>query len=399
MGLTDADSCTVERPEWHTYLMAGLALGTAMFAVLVDGASVRLVLLLAIGLIPWAVVASGIRLRLWIFVLATLVPAGFAVLTPAPGCIFFGLITVMFVTSQTSNRGLTVMTVGGALLLPALCSTFHGGEEAKGNWYFAAGILFAWFCGHLLRRQYELVAELRATQIRMSTLAAADERRRIAREIHDIVAHSLTVVVLNVGGARRAMAVDPEGATEALQRAEDVGRQALDDIRQTVGLLRDESVGVRRAPADVAPGADAIPQLVAGYRAAGMRVSLDVEGDLARVDPVTGTTLYRVAQEALSNVSVHAPGAAAAVVVVDGPRSVDLRVHNGAPTAPVAAADRQGLGLVGMRERISSRGGTLSAGAARDGWLIACSLPHLDAPRCGGLLARLHPDPSPAPSP
>jgi signal transduction histidine kinase len=256
------------------------------------------------------------------------------------------------------------------LLLPLLCD-MSSKDEASGNWYFAAGILFAWLAGHLLRRQYELVAELRTAQDRMGALAAADERRRIAREIHDIVAHSLTVVVLNVGGARKVMTTDPDAATEALERAEQVGRQALDDIRRTVGLLRDDS-----SDAAVAPTVAAIPLLVDGYRQAGLDVRSEIDGALDGLDPVTGTTLYRFVQEGLSNVLTHAPGAAVTVSIAVTAREVAASVGNGMPTEPVPPDDgRIGLGLLGMRERIESRHGRFSAGPDGAGWLVECTLP------------------------
>ena len=214
---------------------------------------------------------------------------------------------------------------------------------------------------------------------------AATERARIARDVHDIVAHSLTVVMLNVTGARRAIAVDPEGADEALARAELVGRDSLDSIREVMGLLRESEQGHDLPHPTLAR----IPQLVAGFRDAGLHVDLVAASDtgvtptthdpstpIVGVDPTVELVTYRIVQESLSNVLQHAPGADATVsiVLVDG--ALDVSVRNAASAAPTGVSARAGLGTRGMAERARAVGGTFESTATADGgWLVTARLP------------------------
>ena len=123
------------------------------------------------------------------------------------------------------------------------CTIEKGSIDESGIVYFTGGIGISWLSGWLLRRQAALTAQVEAMRDTQVQQLAAQERARIAREVHDVVAHSLTVVMLNLTGARRALATDPDRADEALARAEVVGRDSLDSIRQVMGLLRDPESG------------------------------------------------------------------------------------------------------------------------------------------------------------
>ncbi len=182
--------------------------------------------------------------------------------------------------------------------------------------------------GLFVRRLGQALDELETAQASLAAEVAGDERRRIAREIHDVVAHSMSVTMLHLSAARLAVGRgDPGAANEALEEAERAGRQSLADIRLTVGLLRSdaEEHGGRTDPP--MPVAADLETLIASYRDAGLTVALNVTGALARVDPNVGLALYRIAQESLANVVRHAPGAEAAIDV-DFADPVRIRVSS-----------------------------------------------------------------------
>jgi signal transduction histidine kinase len=216
-----------------------------------------------------------------------------------------------------------------------------------------------------------LATELAATRELLAQQAVHVERRRIAAELHDLVGHSLTVVLLSVTGARRLVRDDPEAATRALLEAEAVGRASLAEIRGSARALRDDqSSGPAFAPM---PAARDLPELVAGMVSAGSQVDLDIVGDVDELEPVTGLVVYRVVQESLNNSARHAPGAPAHVAVSVAPEAVDIDVSNAGGAGHDGGPP--GVGLVGMRERVESVGGVLEAGPTPGGWRVRAHVP------------------------
>ncbi len=193
---------------------------------------------------------------------------------------------------------------------------------------------------------------------RLATIAAAEERARIARELHDIVAHSLSVVIAQADGGR----YDPQSATTALTTIARTAREAQKEMRRALGLLGDATT----APREPQPGPDELPALLERTRAVGLKVALEQEGDPRPLAPAAGLAVYRVAQEALTNVLKHAgPGATASVRLRWEPDRITLIVaDDGAGNTP---SDGRGRGLTGMRERVEPRGGTVRAGPLPDG--------------------------------
>jgi signal transduction histidine kinase len=185
------------------------------------------------------------------------------------------------------------------------------------------------------------------------------------------VAHSLSVTMLHLTAARRSLEEDREAgideAINALRDAESLGREAMTDIRTTVGLLGQES-----APA-AAPDLRDLPALVSDFRQAGMQVTLAVRGDPAAVPPNAGLSLYRIAQESLANVAKHEPGSRAEVDLDCSAEGQRLRVGN----TRVLGRPRQGggSGLTGMRQRAELLGGTFSAGPEGERWMVDVALP------------------------
>jgi signal transduction histidine kinase len=205
--------------------------------------------------------------------------------------------------------------------------------------------------------------------------AATEERQRIARELHDVIAHTLAVTMLQLTGARLALERDPADAARALMEAERLGRQSLAEIRRTIGLLAPDDSGATMAM----PTAVDVPDLVQQVSDAGLCVRWECAGDLTSVAPTSGLAVYRIIQESLSNVARHATGAPAVVTVRVDARDVRVDVRN-----PIGATQRtgtpphdRGMGLVLMRERAESVGGTLNAGADGDEWHVSARIPAL----------------------
>ncbi|MFI0445006.1 sensor histidine kinase [Actinomadura sp. 6N118] len=196
------------------------------------------------------------------------------------------------------------------------------------------------------------------------------ERLELARELHDVVAHHITGMVIQAQGAQVVARRNPEQVTEYLSEMEAAGTDALAAMRRVVGLLRDE--------ADVAPaspGPEGLGELVERFRRQGPAVRLNMrDGDWP---PEVTSTVYRVVQEALTNVLRHAPKAGSVVVTVEqGPQDVTVEVTDDAPAAPGRPHHRGGYGLIGMRERVETLGGSLRAGPRPDGgWSVRATLP------------------------
>jgi signal transduction histidine kinase len=264
------------------------------------------------------------------------------------------------------------------LVVEALTSPSPDRVQYWTGWFL--GIAAAFIGGWIWRKQHALVAELSAAHQGLAERATLAERQRIAREVHDVVAHSLTVTLLHITGARMALRSDPEEAVEALAEAERVGRQSLDDVRRTVGLLAPAG-GDGTAPP--LPGLDDLPQLVAGYADAGVAVRLDVEGDPDVVSAATGLCLYRIAQESLANASRHAPGNPVDIRLCISAERAVLRVRNagGGSSDGASFAGPGGRGIPGMRERTAALGGRLSAGEKGGGWLVEAAVPLMSPAR------------------
>ena len=256
----------------------------------------------------------------------------------------------------------------------ALLVTLDVAGQFNDVFVWVLGIIFAWAAGAALAKQERLIDELRAAQAQLAARAAADERQRIAREIHDVIAHSLAVTMLHLTGARMALHRDPQDAEAALLRAEQLGRQSLAEIRRTVGLLGHEGTGVA-APLPCA--ADIVP-LVREFAAAGLVVDLEVSGDADALAPGTGLGLYRIAQESLANVTKHAPGARASVQLNVDDGTARLRVWNEVHAPMRHPADLDRHGIRGMQERATLLGGSLRAGPCAEGWSVEASLPRVD---------------------
>ena len=197
--------------------------------------------------------------------------------------------------------------------------------------------------------------------------AIATERARIAREMHDAVGHRVSLMVLQAGAIEMA-ATDRERVEQLACQVQVAGRQALDELRQAVGVLRDSDDD--GAPLGPQPGLDDIERMVKECRAAGMDVEMTRPVDAASVDPMVCRAAYRIAQEGLTNAGKHAPGAHVSVAIERPAGRLVVRVVNGPATEPVHASSSGGFGLVGLRERVRTLNGTLRAEPRLDGGFV-----------------------------
>jgi signal transduction histidine kinase len=259
-----------------------------------------------------------------------------------------------------------IVVVGGLVLLvlvPASAQTVPSWASAL------VGGSALWLAGRAVREnraRADVLAE-RAEQLErerdLSTrLALAAERQRIARELHDIVAHSVSVMVVQAGAARTLLTREPPRATEALLAVESGGREALGELRRLLGLLTDADAEPALSPQ---PGLAQLERLVQRVGAAGLPVDLRVAGTPCQLPPGLDLAAYRIVQEALTNALKHAGPAHATVQITRGPHKLAIEVSDDGRGASGEAAG--GHGLVGMRERVAVYGGRLEAGPRAQG--------------------------------
>ncbi|MDO5645521.1 MAG: histidine kinase [Dermabacter sp.] len=247
-----------------------------------------------------------------------------------------------------------------------------------------------------LRLARERASQAEREREQLAQLAVAAERSRIAREMHDVVAHSLSVIIAQADGGQYVATTKPEQAVEVLSTISQTGRGALTDMRRLLGVLRNEDGG-ERAPQ---PGLAQIPALCDTYRSSGLTVDLDIASAAAPRSPVIDLTIFRIVQESLTNVIKHAgTSARASVQITHGTHEWAVSVVNTAPAAgpvrdPLPSA---GQGLRGMRERLRGTGGSLSASPTADGgFAVHATIHDSEAPppsRPGLVPGRLAPSP------
>jgi signal transduction histidine kinase len=315
------------------------------------------------------------------------VAAALAAAPMALGVPSLGTSLILGVAGYTVAAGLprrssirAVMAVAGALGAALVFASITNGsaplavESVEGFLPLAA----AWFIGDSVAARRRYVAGLaeqaereRAAEAERARQEVREERVRIARELHDVVAHTLAVITVQAGVGRRLMAKRPEEASTALESIEMIGRTAQDELRVVLGLLREEDT--EAAALAPAPRLVDLKELVDTVRASGTPVELRTSGTDGQLSPALELTVYRVVQEALTNVVRHAPGARAIVDVAVSAAQIRLEVSNGGPSGQPADAQTRppipgtGNGIVGMRERIGAFGGWLVAEPLADG--------------------------------
>ena len=258
--------------------------------------------------------------------------------------------------------------VGLAVILAAIPIVVWNDPNGAGGDFFFTPLLFTivWLFAFGLGRRLEQarVAEERAARIELqraeeARAAVAEERARIARELHDVVGHSVSVMTVQASGVRRLLKPDQEREREALLVVEQAGREALAEMRRLVGVLRRPEEAPALAPQ---PSLQHLDRLVEQARDAGLPVHVHVEGNATELPAGLDLTAYRLVQEALTNAIKHAQATRADVVVRYGDGAVELVVTDDGRGSSDGSAESGGHGLVGMRERVAVYGGELEAG-------------------------------------
>jgi signal transduction histidine kinase len=277
-----------------------------------------------------------------------------------------------------NDRTKAIVGLVAYLLLAAWVNVEFPDTTVADYFFVSLFVAVPWLTGFLLSRRTEHAREmterarlLEQEQAVASERAVAAERQRIARELHDVIAHSVSVMTVQAGAVRRLLHPDQEREREALETVEATGREALTEMRRLVGLLREQGAMPEFAPQ---PGLDRIDSLLEGVRAAGLPVELEVAGSPRQIAPGVDLAAYRVVQEALTNALKYAGPAHAWVSVSWGDDELRLEVAND------GRGDGDGVGgghgLAGMGERVSLYGGEIESGP-RDGggYVVRARLP------------------------
>jgi signal transduction histidine kinase len=296
--------------------------------------------------------------------------------------LFVIVMMVSFAVGLWLERGPAIIALVALCAVVVIVNLFHESAIA-GDYVFPPAIFATWWTlGRFLRARQVLTEELRERTARLererdelASAAADEERARVARELHDVVAHSMSVMVVQAGAARRVLDRSPQESIDALRTVESTGRETLEELRRLLGVLRPSG----QPELQPAPQVRDLATLAERARAAGLKVDLRVSGDPAALPAATNLTLYRIVQEALTNSLRHAGESHASVQVRCEPGEVIVDVRDTGPPAggprsrtargakPAALVPGEGFGLVGMRERVELHGGELHTGPAPGG--------------------------------
>jgi signal transduction histidine kinase len=297
-----------------------------------------------------------------------------------------GLATAFLLGNLRDERqaGIGLAIVIGCMVI--VVSNIPGSQSTSDLIFIPLRFVVAWIAGYALRERSQQAeqAEMRATlaereretaEMRAvmaerereaaARIAVAEERARIARELHDVVAHAVSVMVLQVGAVRHKLPDELDEDRDALGRVEGAGRTALAEMRRMLGAMRRNGDGVELTPQ---PGLDSLDSLVDDVGRAGLPVRLHVDGDPVALPPAIDLSSYRIVQEGLTNALKHARATQADVTVRYKSNRVELEVRDDGVGA--ATSDGLGHGLVGIRERVKIYGGEMTAGPAPDGGFV-----------------------------
>lgn len=296
----------------------------------------------------------------------------------SPGHVFIILLVLLVVGARVDRAVLVWMGVFSLFAVWLFVPT----PDAPGvTVLFFVVVLVADVIARIARSRSSLSEQL-AEQAEVSELEKArrtvlEERTRIAREMHDVVAHHMSMIAVQAETAPYRLPDLPESARAEFTSMAMGARQALTDMRRLLGVLRSEDSERLVAPQ---PGLTDVPELVTSAQRAGVHATLDVaEGEPP--PEAVGLAAYRIVQEALANASRHAPGAAVRVEIRPWIADLSLRVHNGPPSAPPESPQGEGHGIAGMRERVMLLGGDFAAGpTAEGGFAVAARLPYAPPP-------------------
>jgi signal transduction histidine kinase len=327
--------------------LAAASCELAMAAVLLWRRRSPLAVVTAVAVLQVVEAAAGVPLQQPVVPLLASVIAVYALMTAAPawqaaagGVIILAAVGIETVLQHKgfANFAFALVFLVGAVIV---------GRTVHSRTQHAAALADR---ARTLERQQDLAAQL----------AVQEERARIARELHDVIAHTVSVMVVQAGAAEQMVGHDPGRAVSAMQAVQTTGREALTEMAGLLGLLRDDGAEIGLMPA---PGLADLPTLVDDARRSGMSVDLHLAGYPRHLPPGPELSIYRIVQEALTNIRKHAGRSRAAVRITCTDAAIVAEIHNYAATESfaTAAVPGAGHGLIGMRERVALYGGTLTA--------------------------------------
>lgn len=364
-------------PAPDLVLAAGLC-AVALVSVLTGNpAEGPMALTLPVALVTGAALAW--RRRSPLLMISLIVAAGIVqtLLSQSPGSLWSLAAYLIAMYSLAAWSSESIAAIGGAVFVAALLF-----EERLDNGvdYVFILLLFggAWLLGQASRHWRGRVSAAERRQREAGRLAAAEERLRIARDLHDVIAHSLGGIAVQADAAAAALQVDPERALEPVRAIRRTARDALADIRRTLDALRADDDGGGPAQG-LLPGAAMIPSLIESARESGMRVELAERLAEEPLPAAVDLACYRIVQEALTNARRHAAGAAVRVELVRGRRELTVSIVNEAGGSAAGPAD-PGYGIRGMAERVREIGGAFSAAATDAGGFAVRAILPLQAP-------------------
>jgi signal transduction histidine kinase len=364
-----------------TLALGGLVLGEIWISQFAEPRPVNTLLFLSVCLtLLWRRRAPLVMLLIAVAVLG--IQANFFHPPSQPPFSTFIILIVVFYSAAVYGDGRRAV-IGAAIafvmeILVLDIPRFLAGENPDDIMPAWVIYLIFWLVGRTIRQRRLQAVELgdRATRLEIereehARAAVAEERSRISRELHDVVAHSVSVMVVQAQAAQRLLEGEQREARQALGSIETTGRQALTEMRRLLGILRRADEELALAPQ---PSLKHLNALVERTREAGLPVELSVEGDAGSLPPGVDLTAYRIAQEALTNVRKHAGPARARVVVRRRDDGIELEITDDGPGT--GKDDGSGQGLIGMRERVALYGGTLESGKrSGGGYLVRAKLP------------------------
>jgi signal transduction histidine kinase len=369
----------------YNELLVAVLLGSTLAEAAVTGADLAATALSTLVFLP--LLARRRAPLLVLLVILAVGVVGYETVEDAPGALQAWIAINVALYSAAAHLPVRPAVAAGALVAAFALAMELGrlgdtkAEDLVGEFVFLGGV---WALGRWVRQRRgrtehleERAAQLEADRDERARAAVAEERARIAREMHDSVAHTVSVMVLQAGAAEQALAAAPERARESLVTIQDAGREAIVELHHMLGVLR---APVGDLALDPYPGVARLDALLDQVRRAGLPVELNVEGDPRRLPPGVDRSVYRMVQEALTNTLKHAGPAHATVRLSYGGRAVQLEVLDDGQGA--AAANGGGFGLVGMRERAALYGGALESGARPGGgYAVRARLPLEGAPK------------------
>ncbi|WP_309144392.1 histidine kinase [Streptomyces sp. BR123] len=333
----------------------------------------------ALALLVAAGLCLVIRRRHPLGALAAVLALGVLLNLATPPVPHFGaaLAVALYSVARFGSGRVAAAAAAATVPLSLLGHSVDGSGPDSWLWGLLGNTVAAVLCagtGAAVRRR---AREAEAHRTLLADRAVAEERRRIARELHDIVAHHITTMQLMAGGARANLTHDPGAAREALITLEGSGRIALREMRQLLDVLRAGDEPDREGtPPEPQPGAADLDRLVTESRLGGTQTEFTVDGPVRALPPSVGLTVFRIVQEALTNARRHAGQARTRVRLTYRPAEVRVEVTNDRAEQASAAAPASGYGLIGMRERVALQGGTLEAGAVHGGgFRVAARIP------------------------